>query len=377
MLYDVRMSLNMLPDVLPDVLTALALAFPIPVTDAGCPGYYYDPCDTVEFWSSLTPHNAQQIPSDGVLVLQGARNGSWDDGVLTNIDLTVTLDGQPIAGALELGPAPGVLVWRPEAAWVPGATYELSGSVNNMNPDGVVCAPGSLPIASDVVIADEPGAPFGKPGLSGAPSVLVQPMISLDSLACCEGAAPSSGYGSCYGNDSYLDWDPAECAPLAGVGYLTVEFTGTPAAAGPAAQQIVYTRRINGAWPLSSLDPSFSFTSDAPFCASLEARDLASGAFTTSASLCFGDQVAEQLGPQDLAAPDTLTCALQQCEVVGGGWNLDNCSPVDPSPDSGTAGGGEEDDKGCGCSSGASDAPGPGALLGLVGLLGLARRRPR
>lgn len=371
-------AVSMALDLLPDVLAALALSFPIPVADAGCPGYYYDPCDAAEFWSSLAPRNAQQIPSDGVLVLQGAYHGGWDDGALANIDLSVTRDGQPIAGALERDSLPGVLVWRPADAWVPGATYELGGSVNNMNPDGAVCAPGSLPIASDVVIADAPAPALDKPGLSGSPSVVVQPSISLDTLACCEGAAPSAGYGGCYGGGSYVDWDQAECAPIAGVGYLTVEFTGTPPVAGPAAQQIVYTRRVVGTAPLSSLDPSFSFTDDAPFCASLEARDLASGAITTSASLCFGDQVADQLGPQTLAVPDTLSCALQQCEVVGGGWNLDNCSPVDPdgpSSDSATAGGGEDDDKGCGCRSGVGDGPGPGGLLGLVALLGLTRRR--
>lgn len=360
---------------LPDLIAALALSFPIPVADAGCPGYYYDPCDTLEFWSTLAPHNAQQIPSDGVLVLQGARHGSWDDAALASVELAVTLEGQPVAGALELSPLPGVVVWRPEAAWVPGATYKLSGTVTNVNPDGVVCADATLPIVSDVVIASEPGAPLGKPGLSGVPSVTVEPTVSLATMACCEGEAPSVSYGGCGGSDSVY-YDAAVCAPISGIGHLSVVFTGTPAAEGPAAQQILYTRRIVGTPPSTSFDPSFGFVSDAPFCAALEALDLASGAITTSASLCFGDAVVDQLGPQAIAVPETLTCALQQCAELNAAWNLDDCEPVgpQPDPDSGTAGGGEDGDKGCGCHSG-DEGPGGATLLGLAGLLGLARRR--
>ena len=355
----------------PDLLAALALSFPIPATELGCPGYYYDPCEAAEFWTELTPHNAAQIPSDGVLVLQGARHGTWDDGATATVELAVTLDGQPVAGALERSPMPGVLVWRPEAAWAPGATYELSGSVSNDNPDGVVCADSTLPIASDIVIAGEPGGPLGEPGLSGTPSVTTQPTVSLSTIACCDGASPMRQSGSCSG--SYIDYDPAVCAPISGVGHLSVELTGTPAAAGPAARQIVYTRRIAGTPAVMSLEPAFSWSAEAPFCAAIEALDLASGAVTTSASLCFGDQVADQLGPQDIAVPETLTCALRKCSVDGDAWNLDSCFSVDP--DSGTAGSDDDGDKGCGCRSG--DGPGGAAagLLGLVGALGLARRR--
>jgi MYXO-CTERM domain-containing protein len=362
---------------LPDLIAALALSFPIPVADVGCPGYYYDPCDTVEFWSTLTPYNAQQIPSDGVLVLQGARHGSWDDAAIASVELTVTLDDVPVAGALELSPLPGLLVWRPEAAWVPGSTYKLSGSVTNVNPpDGTICADATVPIASDVVITAEPAAPLGKPGLSGMPTVTLEPTISLATLACCEGASPTVDVSGC--NGTYVNFDPAMCAPISGIGHLAVEFTGTPAAAGPAAQQIVYTQRIAGSPAITALEPSFSFLADAPFCAALEALDLASGAITTSASLCFGDMVVDQLGPQALAIPETLTCSLQQCQELEGTWNTDDCEPLDPDSGSGSGSdsdtAGEDGDKGCGCNS-SDDRPGGAALLGLVGLLGLARRR--
>jgi len=363
MAYDVRM--------LPDLLAALALSFPIPAAEVGCPGYYYDPCDLIEFWSTLAPVNAAQIPSDGVLVLQGAYHGTWDDDALASVELAVTLAGEPVAGALERSPAPGVLVWRSAAPLTPGAVYELSGSVSNMNPPGVTCAASTVPIAGDLVIAAEPGAPLGQPGLSGTPSVSIEPIVKLSTLACCKGEQPNYYVGSCDGPS--LSFDPAVCAPIRGIGYLSVAFTGTPAAEGPAAKQILYTLRNVDAPAIMSLEPVFEWTAEGPFCAALEALDLASGVITTSESLCFGDMLVDELGPQDIAVPETLTCALRQCEVVEDGWNLKNCDAVDPAADSSTAGGGDDGDKGCGCDSGGSG--GGAALLGLLGVLGLGRRR--
>ncbi len=371
MFYAVRM--------LPDLIAALALSFPIPVVDFGCPGYYYDPCEAAEFWSGLTPHNAEQIPSDGVLVLQGAYHGSWDDGATASVELAVSLAGEPVAGALERSPLPGVLVWRPTEAWVPGASYELSGSVTNAD-DNLGCAPAQLSIDSNVVIADQPAAPLAKPVLTGTPTVTVTPLVTLETLACCEGSTPMLVEASECGG-SYVNFDPEKCAPIQGTGTLTVDFTGTPAAGGPAAKQILYTQRVVGSPPITRFDPSFSVISQAPFCVTLEAVDLASGMITTSDSSCFGDAVAEQLGPQDLAVPDTLTCSLQQCEQADSSWDPDLCGPVAPDSSTATGGGGEDDgdgDKGCGCStSDAGASTGPAGLLALVGLLGLARRRRR
>ncbi|MBA3549644.1 MAG: MYXO-CTERM sorting domain-containing protein [Nannocystis sp.] len=363
---------------LPDLVAALALSFPIPVADFGCPGYYYDPCEALEFWSGLTPHNAEQIPSDGVLVLQGAYHGGWDDDAIAGVALEVTLADEPVAGALERGPLSGLLVWRPTEAWVPGASYDLSGTVTNADPVAPSCAPAQLSIDSNVVIAAEPAAPPSKPELSGTPVVTVTPFVTLETLACCKGSTPMIVEASECGG-SYVNFDPEKCAPIKGIGTLSVDLTGTPAATGAAAKQILYTARINGSPLGATFDPAFNVASQAPFCAVLEALDLASGVITSSESLCFGDAVAEQLGPQDLAVPDTLTCSLQQCERADGTWDPDVCGPVEPDSSTATGTGGEDDgDKGCGCSASDSGAStGPTGLLMLVGLLGLARRRRR
>jgi len=61
---------------------------------AGC----YEPCYNIDAWQDLAPVNAMKIPSDGVLVLQGNHTGD-DAASLPSIELLVTKDGQPLAGA--------------------------------------------------------------------------------------------------------------------------------------------------------------------------------------------------------------------------------------------------------------------------------------
>ena len=377
---------------LPELINAASLAFPIPLADAaGC--YYNEQCATSEFWSSLEPHNAAKIPTDGVLVLQGAHNGPWDDSVLANVAVEVTLDGQPIAGALELGSAYGVLVWRPQDPWTPATTYQAHVKATHVDPEGYYCAPAEIAWDGEVVIDAAPGGVLVASELTGTPSVQQQPQVSLETLACCEGASPTEYYDGCGG--TYVQWDSEMCAPLAATGFLVVEFTGTPAATGPAAQQIVYSHKAEGIAPFEGLEPNFTVVATAPFCVALAARDLASGKVVVAPEQCFGDDVAAQLGPQVLAPPASLKCELQQCEPNGTGWDPDKCTPLDPDetptgsdtvtdgPDSEAGSSSDSDSggedlvpKGCACDS---DAGGDASLLALVGALGLVtrRRRPR
>jgi MYXO-CTERM domain-containing protein len=372
-----------------DPLAALALAFPIlaaaaaPGVAQACPGYY-GPCQGYEFWQDLATLNATKIPSDGVLMLQGTHQGD-DAASLPTIELTVTKDGQPLAGALEATSIHGVLVWRPAGDWEAGATYALAGTVTNVpNNDG--CGPPMIVIEDTLTIDVAPGAAIGAVDFVGESVVQSYPQASLSTLACCEGATPSVGYSGCGGPDVY--WDPAECAPTQAHGYLTVQITGEPAAAGPVAVQIEYSLMVNGNLHSISSVPQFSVTSDAPFCALIEAKDLASGVVTMGQKHCFGDAVVDQLGPQVLDPTQTLQCALVQCMTASstGTWDPMMCTPYDPdmppttsASDSGggegseTAGAGEGD-KGCGCDAGPG---GDAGLLALIGVVGLARRRRR
>ncbi len=349
---------------LPDLLAALALAFPIvdgsPEVAGPCPGYYEDLCEDIARWSSLQAHNAAKIPSDGVLVLQGFHEGPWDEAAATTVEVEVevTLAAQPIAGTLELGPVEGVLVWRPDAPWTPGATYEFSVMVPDTDGPDSYCVR-AFETGGALIVDTEPGAALEVPVLDAVLSTRIYRDIGLASMACCEGEAPALVPGRC--GYAILDWDLEVCAPIRGTGYLRVDFTGEPAAEGPAAQQIVYTRKVDGLPDLSQLRPIFRVELPGPYCVEIEARDLASGELTTTGQLCHGDDIADQLGPQTLAPPETLTCPLRRCEPTDLSWDLERCMPYGPQPD-------EAAKSGCDC-----DVEGAGGtdLLGLIGLLAL------
>jgi hypothetical protein len=353
-----------------DLVAALALAFPIveaaPGVEGPCPGYYEDPCEDVAHWDSLQARNADRIPSDGVLVLQGGHDGPWDEDAMANVVVEVTLDAQPIAGTLELGPMGGVLVWRPDAPWTAGATHGFRVTVMDTDGPEPSCMTSSVGHSGDLIVDSEPGAPLEVPVLEVMKSVRSDLDIDLTSLACCEGESPAMVPGWC-GFPQY-SWDPKVCAPVRGTGFLRVDFTGEPAAEGPAAQQIVYTRKVDGLADLNLFQPQpvFSVVLPGPYCVEIEAHDLASGEITTSGRQCFGEDVAEQLGPQAIEPPEALTCSLQRCAPTEFGWDLERCMPHGPqSGEADTAGQGGG--SGCGCVvGGAGDA-------GLLALIGGAR----
>jgi len=374
-----------------DKLAALALAFPIlaaaaaPGVAQACPGYY-EPCADFSFWTDLTAINAAKIPSDGVLVLQGTHQGD-DAASLPTIELTVTRDGQPLAGALETTSLHGVLVWRPTEPWEAGATYTLGGAVNNP-PESEGCALLEVPVAAELNIDALPGAALGPAEFSGEATVDLSPWVNLQTLACCEGATPTEEYGGCAG--FYVNWDPAVCAPIKGNGTLVLNLDGQPATTGAAAAQVVYTLKIDGNVHTIGLTPQFSLYAGAPICAIIEATDLASGALSVTQEQCFGEALADMLGPQPLDPSEKLQCALEQCAPDGGPWDPMKCVPFDPDApttsdsDDGASDGASsssdtaaetDGDKGCGCDSGPGGDAGLLALIGVVGLAGRARRR--
>lgn len=319
--------------------SSLALAFPlvvaalVPAEAEACP-YYMDPCTDAEGWIDLAPYNADKIPTDGVLVLQGnfANVGSLD-----GIDLEVTKDGQPIAGALEQTIKAGVLVWRPAAPWEASATYQLSGVVTNQLPvDG--CTPPEIPLAADIFIDTVAGAPLVSAEFDGVTTLQQTATLSLLDLACCEDATPpTQGFAGCGGY--YVNFDPLECAPTASTGSFSLTIDGTPAADGPAARQIVYTLKFDGAPTTLSLDPVAQFSGlFFPVCISFDATDLASGAVTKGDEQCFGEEFAGKLGPQTLDPADTLDCTLEQCALSmdGMSWDPTMCQPLVPVPDPAT-----------------------------------------
>jgi MYXO-CTERM domain-containing protein len=386
-------------------LRQLAGAIPLFVAVAGeahatqnvsCGGSgYYDPCDGVDGWSEFALLSGGTIPVDGVLVLQGTPFNQQPG--LETISLTVTTDDVPLAGVIEATQFPGLVIWRPSMPWTAGATYQITGTVDNPDVAGE-CMPADIPLSGEVTIDAAPGAALMPVVVDAKGMVELIPTISLETLACCEGVSPQLIGGGCY-SDSVVQFDPMQCAPIAGVGHLQLTLTGTPAAEGPVDQQIIYILKADGFGDQHAFSPMFGLDDTAPLCATIDAIDLGSGVTVPGAEACFGDMVADQLGPQVIDPAETLTCDLQTCAVNSNGdmWDLGMCVPFGPggapttgptssggdgtgseasgaSEASGDGTGGQDGDKGCACDASGADTSGS---LALVGLALLARRRRR
>lgn len=368
------------------VLPLFAALAPDPAT---CPGYG-EPCFNQSGWSAVTPLNADKIPTDGVLLLQTSSVGAPDPAT---IELTVTLDGQPIAGAVEGTSAFGVLAWRPSEPWAAGATHHVSASIPGIEViefNYYDCPEVTIDLDLDIFIDEGPSEALVEPALDVAEQAHIDPIVSLDSLACCVDAQPpTQGLGGC-GAGYYTYFDPMQCAPTKGHGYLDLTAMAGPAAGGATAKLVSYQLFADGgAASNPSFVPSFTLVRDAPTCVSVVATNLATGATSKTKEQCFGAAIADQLGAQELDPAEALNCPLETCTVVGDTWDPNACVPF-PSGETGSGSGGSEtgtdaatatagetdgDGKLDGCACDARGAGPPGLGLSVLALLAARRRR--
>ncbi len=389
-----------------------------------------DPCfSSATFLEDLQPLNAGAIPIDGVLVLQATGRNVDDADLLATIDLEVSREGVPVAGAIETTQAEGILVWRPAAPLVPGE-HALNIHFENIDDEyGYNCGPASVDSFAQVTVVDQMAQAIGQPQIEHKQSVELFALRGLDDLVCCDGAFPQNGDYCGYSDyDSY--WSEGECASHRGEGFLRVDIA-LDTQLDPATSGVVLRTFFVDETPISRgiVDQS-STQQDNPFCTHVELQNLASGLVVVSEPQCHGDEVADLLGPQPMDAKAALAgkCSgpLYTCEVIEGPlsrWDPANCTPFAPeeetdsgpttsesesqsdsdptagpgsdsdptagpgsdtTPTSGSAGEGGSDsagdggqdglvEHGCACDSGTGD---PTALLGLLGLglLGLRRR---
>lgn len=350
-----------------------------------------DPCNNIAALDDIVGVGPA-IPIDGVLVLR--TTGVIDDNaVLAGLELTVTRDGQPIAGAVEDSSAIGVLVWRPAAQLVPGA-YDVHAKFDNPPIDYEYCGQDVVEKDFGFTVGPDPAEPLKPPtSLPGVSGNLFEDR-ELDTLVCCDGAFPED-YNQC-GYSYYVSWFDGECAELSAVGYLDVSFELTQNVAPATASQLVRTLRIDGDVQRLDIGDVFHHRSDKPFCASFDLTNLATSETLAGPEQCFGDADVEiKLGKQALdpsiALAGKCTGAPYTCEVGDGfppKWDPEKCTPWEPTEDpTGETGAGtgemsasdttDQDglgDRGCGCTTGPAD---PSVLLGLAGLGLLAGRRRR
>ncbi len=378
-------KLNILTLILP------ALVVLTPSTSNACPAPNFDTCVGADFWSYIQPINAVKIPADGVVVLQGEHHEADEEDPLKKIEITVTKDDQPLAGTLEATAQQGLLIWRPDASWEPGATYQMKGVVSNPAlPDGCYKdAPMMLPFGDQLHIDAAKGAAIGPTEFTGEAQLNKSQEVTLATVACCPGTLPEyfdlSGCG-----DLGVHFQQGTCTPTTSRSRLVVQIVGEPAAPGPAGNQLLYRLKVDGTLHSSGTQPTFYVDSETAFCAVIEAEDLANGTITTSEEQCFGQDIAGQLGQFPLDPVEELDCELQQCEVLGNTWDPTKCAPfepgtsptssdatTDPATDaSGDTGEGQDGDaQGCACDATPVGGAGLLTLLGPLALLGAARRR--
>lgn len=352
----------------------LALAFPIAPEPPDARNPCYDPCNYLNgAWTELEPYNAERIPSDGVLVLQGARlslstNLPSHDGVA----LTVTRDDQPIAGTLEATEASNILVWRPTEPWTPGATYRYELMVMNLqpwNPD-IECAPAMLQHTGELVIDEAPAAGLTAPSLGTTVKEIPVPFITVQTLACCDGAeVVQDGY--CGVDPVY---DPDECAPTVARRQLAIEWRATPASTGPAAEQALYVLRSGNRdyrWQVG--DPVFlDYLVIESKCAHVRIVDLATGNTVMSPTACIGEDLPNSSDEYPLDPRESLACEPSPLRCIEDDYGDQICTP---SPEEETTSDTEDSDaetSHCGCTSIPDSDTG---LILLLGLTGLPRRR--
>lgn len=395
-----------LRDNLPLLLPLAGLAALLPEDAEACSP---DPCNGVAALKSVEVLNPVAIPIDGVLLLRA--NGSMDtDSLLAGLELTVTRDGQPIAGAVEDSSVIGVLVWRPAAQLEPG-DYSLHAMFDNPPIDYDYCGPDI--VDDNLLFSVGAGAsePLTPPTLEPQISELLIEDRELDTLVCCDDAFPED-YSVC-GYSYEVTWFEGECAETSAVGVLDIAFALKQTVAPPTAGLLVRTLRVDGDIQRLDVGDSFWHRADKPFCASFDLRNVATGETLLGEPQCFGQNPGIVLGPQPLDPAVALAgkCVGEPytCEVSDGSparWDREKCTPWAPDGETtGETGGPTSDtaeppttsdtaatgdtaasdtadtsdqdglgDRGCGC---ATDPADPGALLGLLGLGLLARRRRR
>ena len=420
--YHPGMASSILRDPLPLLVPLAGLFAALPDEAEACSP---DLCQGVAALADIVPVGPA-IPIDGVLVLR-TTGTIEDDALIAGLELTVTRDGQPIAGAVEGSSIRGVLVWRPAAQLEPGP-YDVHATFDNPPVDYEYCAEDIVDTSFGFSVGTDPAEPLSPATSLADLSGKLVPDRELDTLLCCDGAFPED-YNLC-GYSYEVSWFEGDCAELSAAGYLDVTFELTQNVGPETAGQLVRTLRIDGDIQRQEVTDVFEFRSSEPFCANFDLHNLATGDMLAGPEQCFTAEEAQiALGQQPLDAAGALagkcTGPLYTCEVDDGSparWDAERCTPWDPvgpttgdesgdesgdqtgddsgdqtgdesgvppttsdsagdtsvgddtGSDSGDSGDQDLGDRGCSCTTGPAD---PAALLGLAGLGLLAGRRRR
>lgn len=341
---------------------ALLLGIALPDAASACTP---DPCAGVVAFAGLEPVSEAEVPIDGVVILQADWFGELEPPTLLDgLSLSVSRDGAAVAGALESTDLPGVLLWRPAAPLVPGATYTASGSFANGGGVPGECAAAEVEVGFEFTAAAGPAEPLADPEITAWAEYVDFPIVALDTLVCCDDAMPREQ--RVCGISHGLAWSQGKCAPARTRALLRVELRAAIEVGEATAAQWVWTLEQDGKQVATGFQARFTRYLAAPACFTVVLRSLATGEARAAEEQCFGQDVVEPLGevpldPRERLA-DACTGALYTCAAEGGAWDPEACAPWTPEERPGGAR--------TGCARG-----GPVLAGGWLGLWMLPRRR--
>lgn len=296
-----------------------------------------DACGDVDTWNSALPMFDADIPTDGMLLVRFL--GPSDVPPMVEfITLEVTLDGAPVAGALEEIGVDGLLGWRPAAPLAPTSQYVVAGTIHNVDfqPGLEFCGEEFVPFEFEFGTAAGPMPPLAAPEVFAETAVGVAEKLTLEDIVCCDGAYPY-WFGGCGGGGS-VDYNEGFCARLQYTGRLDVRVIGTLGDLGPTAPMLAAELVVDGVPEAGQLVVGAEFqlraSASQPVCTEVVLRNVVTAEVVSTPAQCHGQDLAGQLGPQTLT-PDspllTTECAGQPyvCEIdeAGDSWDPDRCVP--------------------------------------------------
>ena len=244
------------------------------------------------------------------------------------VTVTPKLGGAALPGEVVAIAELGVLVWRPSVPLAADTDFEVMVTVDNAMLDWSECGPDGFEALLSVTTGAVMAVPLTLATLTAEAEVESQPLLSPDTLVCCDGAIPFDQSGGC-GNP--VAWFEGTCAAGSVFARLAVTAKIDPATLAATMGQVGYHFAGTGFAPGAT---TIEVRGYQPLCGALTAVHLMTGETMTGPEVCVGQELADMLGVIDLdPAPGLTMCAGQPytCALATGPngelWDREDCTP--------------------------------------------------
>jgi MYXO-CTERM domain-containing protein len=333
-----------------------------------------DPCESVDQFHTFASTQST-IATDGVIAFEYTRGiGQLDEPqALAYVDVVVADDmGMEIPGALEPWTSSGIAVWRPSAPLPADTSLQVTITVDNASiaaataPRWMDCNP-DLALDLPLVTSSGPLPAIASHGITPISELVqVHDFHDITQLVCCDGAYPTIDALDCFGDGS-ARWAEGHCATTIGQTRIEAGFEFEPLVATDAHDDLLAVMVGGAGWTVRSGigEPSVTTWDNEPFCAHLDVWSIARGTRVSTDEVCFGDEVADELGDTvfdpslelaEQCSADPYTCAVER-DDFGGQWNPNDCEPwpADAGDTSGADASGDAGDADASAEAGSAD----------------------